>query len=177
MGNDGRYQLILVAITCFTLLEVISITYSQVYLFFPGEFICPAHITDCKTYVCALPEAQQEKYFDTSVTTLATHFGNYRCKGVTDLSLAQTFSYTGGFAGIVLGLVLIKFMTQRQLLITLLLVVLFGLVLILVSPWLWLAGVGLFLCTMARGSTVQLITAYLFVWVSEEKKADYYLMT
>lgn len=87
VGTEGKYQNVIIGISCFLILQNAMILLSSNYNFAISPYTqCPSPhqgISLCTQYVCSLPPNQRAQYMNPQIAqikTLGNQFGNYHCQ-------------------------------------------------------------------------------------------------
>ena len=102
-------------------------------------------------------------------------FGDYRCSGQGLLDAIQSSIYFGGIIGMLLCAKLSEVLMKRQLIICLLSINVASYLMVMASPWLLLAGVGLFLEYTTKTVLWQVISCVMMESVDPDKRPIYFV--
>jgi hypothetical protein len=80
VGANGRYQTLSLIIWSLIAFVAGSSSFFNVFLFYQDEYQCSSQ-TNCREYVCALPEDQRSAFVNPNFSSLASKFGDFRCSG------------------------------------------------------------------------------------------------
>ena len=80
VGNDHRYQTILLAIMCAICFQTGSVSYISAFLFYQDDYQCSPEVENCQAYVCGLPADQRSGHVNPDFTSLSSRFRDYRCE-------------------------------------------------------------------------------------------------
>ena len=84
--------------------------------------------------------------------------------------VVQTVAFSGGLFSLLLSLILKRYLTQMKILVIGVGVSIIGLVIVVLSPYLWMTTIGLFLCFGARSTNDLMTVTYLSDISSEQTR-------
>lgn len=106
VGAQHHHQTISLIFISSMMMVTGSSLFFNAYLFYEEKYSCPEFEVDCQKYVCSLPPHERTKFEHSTITNLATIFGDYRCDSPAYLDNIQSLINIGGILGLTFGTIL-----------------------------------------------------------------------
>ncbi len=174
MGAFGAYQKVTLALLFLAACVCGQYTTITPFLFYEDDYSCtliPQSFSSCLDYVCSLPLAQRREYIpDSSMQTLASKFGDFRCSDEANtINIVILIMYVGLIFSYLLMSLFGDFFGRRTFVLIGALATILGTLFALFVKNLYLAAVGLLLGVFG----VQVIYGISFNIISEIVKEEY----
>lgn len=172
LGAKDKYQFISLVFYSLIFLVVGASTFYSPFLFNQKDYQCPDSISNCKQYVCSLPPHSRLQFIHDSPSSISSDFGDYRCNR-DEINNLQSFIYFGGVIAVIFCAIISKYMVKRRIIIAAIIINIIGVSLTMLSPSLFMAGIGLFLNNAAINVLNTMIQSLITETVSQSISGKY----
>jgi hypothetical protein len=168
VGMHGRYQLWSKVIWFILCVISGSMSYFLPFLFYQGTYSCPTDFpSDCREYVCAQPREFRQAFMQLSIPSMIQDHGEFLCEEEQTLNNIQALIFSGLLLGNFMSTVLLRIMRKKYILIICTFLLALGLLIMLYSPGLMLAGFGAFIIEAFAGVPFELALCFVSETVDE----------